>query len=289
MKILYISKGDHVDYQDDCLSIGLKELFGADVVDVNKREHIYHTYDKNKALTLYGKGMSVTRVLPDLKVDRTDIGSKIKNRYFDLIVYGSIWRCNSDIEQVLQYYPKNRVIVVDGEDETHINNAYDLGIPYFKRELIYNTTNLFPISFAIPTNKLTKNTTKTRAFAICDPMDRSTYIYNTEEDYYNGYREACFGKTMKKAGWDCMRHYEILANDCIPMFFSLRQCPEKTMTTFPKELFYELENSLGGKHTYPAHYYNVYEEYKERFREHTEKYCTTKTLAQYVINTIKGL
>ena len=41
MKILYLTKGDHVDYQDDCLLIGLRELFGADVVDYNKRDHNY--------------------------------------------------------------------------------------------------------------------------------------------------------------------------------------------------------------------------------------------------------
>ena len=38
MKILYLTKGDHVDYQNDALLIGLKELFGADVLDLNKQE-----------------------------------------------------------------------------------------------------------------------------------------------------------------------------------------------------------------------------------------------------------
>ena len=37
MNILYITKGDHVDYQNDCLLIGLKELFGDKVVDYNKQ------------------------------------------------------------------------------------------------------------------------------------------------------------------------------------------------------------------------------------------------------------
>ena len=90
MKILYLTKGDHVDYQNDAVLIGLKELFGADVVDYNKQEHNYTTYDAEKASKLYGMGMTVTRVLPDLEVDRTDITSKIKNKYFDYIVYGSI-------------------------------------------------------------------------------------------------------------------------------------------------------------------------------------------------------
>jgi hypothetical protein len=286
MKILYISKGDHVDYQDDCLSIGLKELFESNVVDINKRSHIYDTYDVEKAKTLYGKGMSVTRVIPDIEVDRTDIKNKIKTKYFDFIVYGSIWRCAADIEQVLQYYPKNRVIVVDGEDEQNIHKTFDLGILYFKRELIYKADRLYPISFAIPTNKVVTNTTKMRPCSICTPLDRKTYIYNNERDYYDGYRESCFGVTVKKAGWDCMRHYEILANDCVPVFPDLYKCPELTMVHFPKKLCNDVLCKFENKNTYPAHYFNVYDEYKEMFREHTIKYNTTKALAIYFIDTI---
>ena len=124
MKILYLTKGDHVDYQDDCLFIGLRELLGADVVDYNKREHNYLSYSEEAAKKLYGMGMSVTRVLPDIEVDRTDITSKIKHRYFDYIVYGSIWRCNDQINKILEYYPKTQIIAVDGEDETNINNVF---------------------------------------------------------------------------------------------------------------------------------------------------------------------
>ena len=104
MKILYLTKGDHVDYQNDCLLIGLKELFGASVVDYNKQSHNYITYNEQAAKKLYGKGMSVSRVLPDLEVDRTDITSKIKNKYFDYIVYGSIWRCSDYINKILQTF-----------------------------------------------------------------------------------------------------------------------------------------------------------------------------------------
>ena len=50
MKILYISGNQRsqqfpwlTDYQDDCLLLGLKELFGDDVVDVNKK---YKVNDK---------------------------------------------------------------------------------------------------------------------------------------------------------------------------------------------------------------------------------------------------
>ena len=45
-----------------------------------------------------------------------------------------------------------------------------------------------------------------------------------------------FALTTKKCGWDCMRHYEILANGCIPYFPDIENCPSNTMALLPKEL-----------------------------------------------------
>ncbi len=284
MKVLYLSKGDHVDYQDDCLCIGLKELFGADVVDINKREHMYTSYDPVAASKLYGMGMSVTRVLEDLEVDRTDIGSKIKNNYFDLVVYGSIWRCSDYFDMILQYMPKNKVVIVDGEDERNIHPLSRYGTPYFKRELITATNIIKPISFAIPTCKLNFSGEKTRDIAICDPNDRSTYIYKNEKDYYAGYGEARFGKTMCKAGWDCMRHYEILANGCIPLFHNISECPLMTMEYFPK-----IECWLVNRRLEKSSHEDVFDYYADFFRKYTEKNLTTKALATKFLNTLNNM
>lgn len=286
MNILYLTKGDHVDYQDDCLFIGLRELFGSSVVDYNKRTHNYVTYNEEAAKKLYGMGMSVTRVLPDIEVDRTDLTSKIKNNFFDYIIYGSIWRCNDYVDNILKYYSPNKIIAVDGEDEINIHPIFNLGIPYFKRELIHNNSRLFPISFSIPTSKVNfVKTNKTRDKAICDPRDKSTYIYKNEKDYYQGYKEARFGLTMKKAGWDCMRHYEILANGCIP-WIDLRLCPAQTMTSFPKQLCTEVREILLNNKLNPE---RVYEKYATAFEEHLLKNNTTKAEAQKFITTITSL
>jgi hypothetical protein len=283
MKILYITKGDHVDYQNDCLLIGLKELFGEGVVDFNKQSHNYITYDIESAKTLYGMGMSVARILPDLDVDRTDITSKIKNKYFDFIVYGSIWRCSDYIDTILKYYPKDKVIAVDGEDETTIHSTYNLGITYFKRELIHYHDRLFPISFAIPTDKVNFNNSKIKDFSFITPLDRNTYIYKNEKDYYADYNEARFGVTMKKAGWDCMRHYEILANGCLPYFIDIDKCPDLTMNTFPKQLCLDLKNKLKTESVN-----QIYNELAEKFQQHLLANNTTQALAQYFISKINN-
>ena len=283
MKILYLTKGDHIDYQDDCLFLGLRELFGSSVVDYNKRSHNYVSYDEEAAKKLYGMGMTVTRILPDIEVDRTDITSKIKNKYYDLIVYGSIWRCNDYIDKILEYYPANRVIVVDGEDEQSIHKVVNLGVLYFKRELAFEWPRIHPISFAIPTSKVNFNKNKIKDLSYVTPLDKQTYIYKNEKDYYKDYNDARFGVTLKKAGWDCMRHYEILGNGCIPYFLNLDQCPVFTMTTFPKKLCIKVVDEL--KNNSPEKTYN---KLIGKFKTHVLKNNTTKALANYFINTISS-
>ena len=281
MKILYLTKGDHVDYQNDCLLIGLKELYGANVVDYNKQHHNYLTYDEQKAKNLYGMGMTVTRILPDLEVDRTDISSKIKNKYFDLIVYGSIWRCNDQIKKILEHYPVNKIVAVDGEDETNIHPYANLGILYFKRELLNSSKNIKPISFAIPTTKVNFNKEKIKDFSFITPLNKQTYIYNNEADYYKDYNEAYFGITTKKAGWDCLRHYEILANGCIPYFLNIENCPEATMTTFPKNICAQVVKSIG-----KSSCKEIYEYYISKLEKHVNENNTTLALAKQFVNTI---
>jgi hypothetical protein len=83
------------------------------------------------------------------------------------------------------------------------------------------------------------NKNKTKDFSFITPLNRNTYIYNSEKDYYADYSQARFGVTLKKAGWDCMRHYEILANGCIPFFIDIEKCPINTMKLCPKDLFIE--------------------------------------------------
>ena len=117
MKILYISGNQRspqfpwlTDYQDDCLLLGLKELFGDDVVDCNKRYHLYSDYSDAEFATEYGKGFTICRNITSDNCDREDIIKKIKNKFFDLVVYGSIWRCQDHLELVLGTYDKKQIM-----------------------------------------------------------------------------------------------------------------------------------------------------------------------------------
>jgi hypothetical protein len=103
---------------------------------------------------------------------------------------------------------------------------------------MYFENNVFPITFSIPEEKIIYGIPhKKKLLSSLIPNDLKTYIYNTEKDYYEEYQSSCFAMTTKKAGWDCMRHYEIVANGCLPYFPDIEECPIFTMVMIPKELF----------------------------------------------------
>jgi hypothetical protein len=51
------------------------------------------------------------------------------------------------------------------------------------------------------------------------------YKFTTEAEYYADLRSARFGITTKRAGWDCLRHYEIAVNGAVPCFRDLALKP----------------------------------------------------------------
>src|SRR5579872_401349 len=297
MRILYISPAERPDYLCDMVFHGLRSEWGPDVVDVDRVWYMYADefgegrHDRSQ---LYGRGLTLFGLLPpDTGVDRTDIEQKIRTRYFDFIVYGSIHRSARYIRDVLLTYPPERILFVDGEDfPTIITQLLGMGI-YFKRELQAAVPGVTPIQFAIPEERIgTIACQKTKVQAFVDPRDPRTYIYHDEAGYYGDYAQSLFGVTMKKAGWDCLRHYEIMANGCIPWFLDLDLCPAQTMTFLPKfELlfikklietrgpeFFETQEGLDN-------WVVVQKRIDAAFRQHG----TTRALAKYVIDTACAL
>lgn len=287
MKILYIAGFELPDFQCDMVFHGLRSLFGEDCVDLNHAWIMYEE-DKKKFWTQrvpeqgksYGGGFTLYGTLPTLTIDRTDILTKIKLNYFDKIVYGSVHRNLDFFDAVRAHYNKKDIIFIDGEDQTHLNTSLiETGI-YFKRELVYTpSAQVRPLNFAIP-EELIKSSVpqKTQDWGIIIPGDKSTYVFDNQEDYYNDYARSFFGLTTKKGGWDCLRHYEILMNGCVPYFPDLIHCPEHTMVQFPKEIilrtnkFVETEFEL-----------DQYHEVTTTLLEHTRKHLTTTALAKYIL------
>jgi len=290
MKILFISGGKGVDYQCDVVFHGLKMLYGKDIYETSDNWFMFNDASEEQRAELYGKGFTITGLLdPELKnvIPIYEIRKKVKQKFFDLIVYGSIWRCQDFFGLVSLFYPKERIVAIDGEDETLFKNFFVGKTLYFKRELDNVYKNVFPISFGIPKEKLIDEIKqKERTLAHIIPGDISTYIYDNESAYYNDYAISYFGKTTKKSGWDCLRHYEIMANGCIPWFPDLPECPKETMISFPKDIILKTnelfdvisknENTCNDK---------LLKEYCERILTFTKENLVTEKIAEHLINT----
>lgn len=192
MKILFITTNSP-DYLSDSLLIGLKQLYGNDVIDFPKNEVIYSDIDKEVKKTIRGGGFSLYNLnIPDTVSARNEIREKVKSNYFDLIIFGSIQRQFGLYLELFPFLLKStRTVIVDGEDSPSLfpysgsfwRNPYYWFLPsahkrflYFKREwtpetiksryyklvptlLTYNflkIKNLRSISFSIPEEKIVK-------------------------------------------------------------------------------------------------------------------------------------
>lgn len=148
---------------------------------------------------------------------------------------------------------------------------------------------IFPINFSISEEKIINYIPeKKKILSSLIPGDLKTYIYTNEEDYYNEYKQSFFAITKKKGGWDCMRHYEILANGCIPLFIDLKNCPVNTMALLPKELLYKgyiLYNKFNKKNINELLNDDIieYNILLNELLEYTKKYLTTTKMCKYIL------
>lgn len=152
------------------------------------------------------------------------------------------------------------------------------------------STPPYPIGFAISETKIVLDIPKKdKDFASLIPGDLKTYIYTQESAYYKDYQRSYFAITRMKGGWDCMRHYEILANGCIPYFIDIDKCNPNTMHFLPKELIKEAMNLPGvslGKINHKKFDEEKYYEILNKLIDHTRNYLTTRAMAHYLLKTM---
>ncbi|AGE52380.1 hypothetical protein PBCVCvsA1_025R [Paramecium bursaria Chlorella virus CvsA1] len=148
---------------------------------------------------------------------------------------------------------------------------------------------LYPITFSIPKEKIVnKMTAKTKLISDLIPGDKSTYIYDTEESYYAEYKKSLFAVTRQKGGWDCLRHYEIMACGAVPLFMDIENCPQNTLSLMPKNLLIEANNlfeRLRSKHfNLVEQDIKEYSALRKQLLDHTRKHLTTEAVASYVLD-----
>ena len=145
---------------------------------------------------------------------------------------------------------------------------------------------IHPFSYGIPDELIvTSVPPKSELFASIVPGNSSNYTYavGQEAEYYATYQRARFAHTGKKGGWDALRHYEILANGCIPVI-DFTGCPSDTMTTFPKALIQEAIRNLL---PYTDEKAALYDTYVMRLLDHARNYLSSSALAKSFLSTMR--
>jgi hypothetical protein len=326
VKILFIADNTTNDFLSDAVLHGLHQL---DVVEVTDYNHLWYMYaDASSGVIankLHGRGFTYYgSVVPPTRVDKLLIIDKLKIKYYDYVIYGNLKRCAELLPLVKSLYTKQQIIVLEGDDlfvgdvltyNTTLPNDIAEFSTHYRRELSScDGLDIKPISFAFPENKMPEvsNIQKNKLLANIIPGIASTFVYTKESDYYEDYRTSMFGYTWRKAGWDCLRHYEIICNYCIPLFLDIEHCPKETCTTFPKvELidFYKTVGlydlfDMGGNFQYDLggsiitnrdlslineieindQFITTYFQCLDTLYEHAKHALTTKQLAKYILN-----
>ena len=138
-KVLFLSGNTSADYLR-CLTLhGFKILFGNNCHDYPKIPHIYKS-DTINYKTLYGKGITYTNLLEqNLHDDNLDdsIVENIKNKYYDIVIYGSYHRGMPYYDLISELYNANQIILLCGEDIHNCNHSHFVknGHCVFVREL----------------------------------------------------------------------------------------------------------------------------------------------------------
>jgi hypothetical protein len=254
MKILYFTSPTPDNLEDGILH-GLRSIFGPDCIDYPKKDVMYRNFAARDPQEMYGRLFTIWRTLDDIQVDRTDIDEKIRSKYFDWIIFGAFTRTQPFYRYYRPLLEHRNTILLDGNDLNDLSTEARKFL-YFKRELepkasyyynyklippvVYNRRqlhrNVLPIAFAIPKEKITAGISladKTKPFPvhIVDAElaehpalqgGRATgHIFTDEQGYYHDLQSSRFGVTMKRGGWDCLRHYEIAANGAVICFRNL--------------------------------------------------------------------
>jgi hypothetical protein len=255
MNVLFVNNFAHVDYLNDHIYNGLIHTKNLTVWETHSPWYMLQGCGDLSGM--WGKGIGYGRMDHKANVeDKKEIRKKLKERFYDKIIFGSVRRCTDFIDEVCRFYTPADVAFCDGEDDTNIDHSKTKHGLYFKRELQQKMPMVFPISFAITMETLAdKFLPKEKIMATCIPGNPQTYLWNfsNQKDYYKDYNRSYYGTTTKKAGWDCNRHYEIIGSHCMPYFPDIDQCPPLTMTNFPKKIIRKMNEYSSKPQIHPEY------------------------------------
>jgi len=234
MRIFYVTTqhpGLQGDLQEVSMLIGLRQIMGADVIDVPRKKVMYGDFSNSPKNGLHGWGFTYFNRPIAEAADYDVLPTKD-----DVVLYGVT---NSyGVADMPELNDRARaVFYLDGRDPMRVDR-----FPCFKRELstedaIQHKGNIKPTGFGMPDHMIRpidltikdQLHQKTWPKKIIDPNhrepDTSHYLFIDETEYYDDMARSWFGLSCKKGGWDCLRHYEILAAGSVLMIKDVDQKP----------------------------------------------------------------
>jgi len=239
-------------------------------VDTINLENLIEQYCKDKEIELLSLDIEGIdeQILLDLNLNKINV----KNISFEYIHLGDK--------------------VEDVKNHLEINNFIfkGIGIDHSGFDWLYTKNNIFPINFSFSSYNICKNVPKKeKILSNLIPGKLCTYIYNNQEEYYKEYQKSMFAITKKKAGWDCMRHYEIIFNYCLPVFEDIENCPNNIMTFMPKELLNKINifyNNIKDIefHNLTNNELDEYNIYQNLLINYAKNNLTSIKIAEYILN-----
>lgn len=240
MRIVFVTTRNPAA-QGDLLELsilhGLRSILGENCIDFPKKKIMYHDFSDSPKSQLHGRGFTL---LSDSIQELTESQRVIKD--IDAIIYGcGHMYGEARIPEIEQHC--NNIWFLDGHDlygnapkkiifkgEEIIATQFE---KCFKRELVEEGLNkVYPTGFGIPLKRVRplSFSSKRQLFQKTAPDDSlfkdikdfgggfKHHVFTEEQDYYDDLSKSWFGLTCKKGGWDCLRHYEIIAAGSVLLF-----------------------------------------------------------------------
>ena len=262
LRILFLTD-EREDYLADGLLHGLRQLPGLELVDYPRKECMYEGGRHCRVAPEFGVrggGFSLYGLLtePEGGIDRSFIWQRLAAGWFNAVLVSNVWRQWGLLLQWRELLATQSLLLLDGDDDqrlyprsgtrlrqfgigTGLTNLLQLPSTHiFKRELTNRSRkwglrlNVHPLAFSIPESLISHQLPiKSQLFPshIID-QDLSikfgasmNYVFADEQSYRNDLANSRFGITTRRAGWDCLRHYEIAAAGAVICFRDLDQKP----------------------------------------------------------------
>lgn len=262
LRILFLTD-DREDYLADGLLHGLRQLPGVELIDYPRKECMYEGGRHCRVAPEFGVrggGFSLYGLLkePEGGIDRSFIWQRLAAGWFSAVLVSNVWRQWGLLLQWRELLATQSLLLLDGDDDqrlyprsgtrvrqfgigTGLTNLLQLPNTHmFKRELTNRRRklglglNVHPLAFSIPESLISQQLPNKSQLFPSHIVDQdlsnklganANYVFADEQSYRSDLASSRFGITTRRAGWDCLRHYEIAAAGAVICFRDLEQKP----------------------------------------------------------------